>query len=289
MKRSTQIIHNEVANLHLDDFIAGLCQFLPGLFKFLPTNSEYPEGTIKQVIRNTIKYELDVCDYMQWYIYAGIREPLWNKAIRYIYPNSIILDIGSNVGSFALRCAAYIFKNKMNAEIHAFEPNPIIFSQLNKNIELNNILKKNIVVKKIALRDSPGTAGFNFNENNSGNGKISNEKASFTVQCTTLDKYISENRLPNISLIKIDVEGFEPLVIDGGLLTIKHNKPVMILEVTDSWYKELGSSEFILKNKLIKLGYQLFAFQSKKLKNITYYHKTFLSQYNLLAIPESYL
>jgi len=101
-----------------------------------------------------------------------------------------------------------------------------------------------------------------------------------------LEIFLSTNKINGISVIKIDVEGSEPLVINGAINTINSYRPALLIEITDSWFKSIGWSEIEIREKLKGLGYGLFVYGKNNLLNITNSNKEFLYQYNLLAIPE---
>ena len=285
MTKIAGIIHYAVQKFKLDILIARYCSKFDFLIKFIPEHIEYKKGSIKRVTRDNINFALDISDYMQWHIFAGIKEPLWDISFDFIKFGTTVLDIGANVGSFAFKCAAHCQNNNIKAQIIAFEPNPIINQRLKYNKSINYDFKNLILIEDFAISDMNGISGFEFNERNSGYGKLTSTGNGYQVDCMTLDKYVADKNIGAISLIKIDVEGFEPLVIKGGNNTIINNKPLLLVEITDDWYKKLGFSEFELKKKLIDLGYQLFVYENKKLKEISGINTIFAYQYNLLGIP----
>jgi len=285
MKRSTQIIHSIILFLLLDDFIAAISLKIPILKKFIPGNSRYKKGNIKRIKRNGITYELEVSDYMQWHIYAGIKEPLWTESFKYIRPGTVVIDVGANVGAFSLRCAAYVRKARLNSRIFSFEPNPEVYKKLCFNLNLNPVIDDFISPQELALCDKKDIWSFDANEFNSGAGKLTTRGDSYSVISTTLDSFIEENEIKPITLIKIDVEGFEPLVLKGGFQTIALYRPVLILEITDQWFQIHGSSEAMVRNDLMRMGYNLFIDSGEGLRELRDQDKSSDFQYNLMALP----
>ncbi len=285
MKIISRFIHYLILKSGFDDIIT---EKYPGnLFfnKLIPGPTEYKNGTIKEVTRNKIRYHLEVNDYMQWYIYAGFEDTFWKECLDYIMPDSTVLDIGANVGAFSLKCALYCHENNYRAQIVAFEPNTLIFEKLNLNISLNKALTELIKCEKLALKENPGPAGFSVDNNNSGHGKLSAKVETFQVNCTTIDDYASAHPTGIISLVKIDVEGLEPLVIKGGMETIKKCKPVLLIEVTDEWYSQLGYSETYMKKILRDLGYRLYTYNGKYVSELTDLNESGAYQFNMMCIP----
>ncbi len=58
---------------------------------------------------------------------------------------------------------------------------------------------------------------------------------SETTQITTLDAYVSENNLPSVDFIKLDVEGAELDVLKGATNTIARFKPILMLSAYHKW------------------------------------------------------
>lgn len=175
-------------------------------------------------------------------------------------------DVGSNTGLYSLILAG----TNGNAMIRAFEPSPGPNSFLQANILQNNF-ESNIKAESIALADqntelefvSAYSSKFSYLKDATlgGSGHISgarNETSSlkFKVKAMTLDKYVAENDISNIDLIKLDTEETEHLIIKKGIETIKRFNPIIICEV---FSPQMAND---LMELLFPLGYSVF--QSKK-------------------------
>ena len=88
-----------------------------------------------------------------------------------------------------------------------------------------------------------------LNKENSGGSRIidssydliSHENSS-TVEQIKLDDFVEINNINFVDFIKIDVEGFEPFVLDGSTRTLEKFKPDLYIEISPAWFKELGRS-----------------------------------------------
>ena len=171
---------------------------------FLPQASE---DCIQQSIKNTLNY---------WDLTA-LR--IINK---YLKDESVILDIGANIGSHTL----YWAKERKAKKIYSFEPFDMIYQILKTNVEINSL--QNIVTTfNFGLSDEEckATKGHVFNRN-LGSTKFL-KKADGDVLLKTLDSL----EIPEqIDLIKIDVEGAEVEVLKGALKIIEKNKPILVIE-----------------------------------------------------------
>ena len=91
-------------------------------------------------------------------------------------------------------------------------------------------------------------------------------KTRFEVNIKRLDDYIFQNNLKNISLIKIDVEGFEIPVLKGLSSYFEEVDvlPNLLIEVSPSAYQLLGYKLEDLEDLLNKVSYQAYYPNSKR-------------------------
>jgi FkbM family methyltransferase len=163
--------------------------------------------------------------------------------------DDIFYDIGANYGFYTLLAQEFITKG----EIHAFEPNPKIFKLLRENSRLD--IYKNTFLNEMALSDKIGEAEFfEISRQSGGSSLIKHQHVLkykiIKVRTTTLDDYISNHKPPTI--MKIDVEGGEYLVLKGGLELLKKYSPMIIMEfLPDYLHREAV-------NILFNSGYRAF-------------------------------
>lgn len=155
------------------------------------------------------------------------------KVAKAIGGSGSYIDIGANAGYWAVPLA----KNFPSAI--AFEPDPGIRERLIRNVKLNQL--ENVTVCELAVSDSSGTANFavrraldNSGSLNDGMGSLVNFdtflEGTVLVKTVSLDEYLSING-DSVSLIKIDVEGAEELVLRGAARTLQRDLPVVISEL----------------------------------------------------------
>jgi FkbM family methyltransferase len=288
MKKITSIIHTIIRKMALDNFAAKHAEFIPFLRKFVPEPFEYEKNSIRRVIRNGVKYELLINDYMQWFIYANMPDNSWRYALKCVSqngPSAVVIDIGANVGAFSLSLAKGCLDCGLTkTEIVSFEPNPNVYTRLlaniANNIKLNPLIKSEI----LAIGNQVGITGMVFEPENTGHGRISDADGNcVSIEMTTLDKYFRDKKLRRLDFIKIDVEGYEPFVIDGAMQTIKIYKPDIYIEITPSWFNERGRSSSSLFDTLSDLGYQFFYDDIDKLVPLEEKNNCLPFQYNVLA------
>ena len=118
----------------------------------------------------------------------------------------VVIDIGANIGSFSI----YAAHNR--AKVYAVEPEPNNYEALVNNIELNNMQEK-ITPVKLGISDYNGTA---IISNEGGGATILDGKSGASIKVITLDKFIKDNNITSVGVLKIDVEGSEQEIILGA-------------------------------------------------------------------------
>mgnify|MGYP001603133105 CR=1 FL=1 len=137
-------------------------------------------------------------------------------ALAFVPEKKIAIDIGGHIGLYS---AALLDSFK---RVVAFEPSPINARCFKKNAP-------NAKLYEVALGAVAGKTELHIAADNTGNNSIvesfGEEKVSIKVE--TLDSF----EFSNISLIKIDVQGYEEQVLIGAKKTISINKPIIIIEL----------------------------------------------------------
>lgn len=153
----------------------------------------------------------------------------YRKYLNNLDKNSLVFDIGANIGIFTLQVAEKVKK------VISVEPNLDSLNILRRNIALNNIKNVCVLNGAIARNNSIMTlygegGGAGFFSKGQGN----------SVKTYNLD-YIT-NKINKIDLIKIDIEGAEQELIESSPQTLKKTNQI-IMEV----HKWISSEEKIVK------------------------------------------
>ena len=184
--------------------------------------------------------------------FYGIREPECTKIMQKILKKGMnIVDIGANIGYYALMEAKEVGKR---GKIYAIEPFPPNFELLKKNIELNGY--KNIEIFNIAISDKPGKAKMYISDkHNLCNMMESNISEFIEVPTITLDDFLKNKKMPD--LIRMDIEGFEYYAIDGMEKTLKKcRKCNIFIEVHPFQMYEKNLDYKKPLKKLFKIGFK---------------------------------
>ena len=190
---------------------------------------------------------------------------------KFCNPGSIVMDIGANMGEWSLHMAKMVGGN---GRVFCFEPIPSMVQALEKTIAINNFSQ--VSISECAISNKTGHSQFSipFDKDyqaipswsrlvlgeefatpkwiDNPWAKVATTK-TIEVQTTTLDRFTSEKSITKLDFIKIDVEGHEKYVIEGGQKTLKTLKPAIILEAAN---EETADRE-IIADQLRKLNYKL--------------------------------
>ena len=296
-----KIIHNAVIRLGIEEFFVRLRRkasfmrrFVPvsirhkfvSVGRFVPHSSSFPKDDSYLLTRDDTTFRINRSDYVQWRIFYGVRDNALKLAKKTLESDSVVLDIGANCGAFSLKLATYAAqKNFKRLEIHAFEPNPLIFENYLHNLSLNSSADDFVRVHPIGFGNESGQMSFHYPETNTGVGRVSkgSSDATLKVDIQRLDDFVRQLNPRKISFIKLIVEGYEPEVFKGGFNTIEKYKPPIFFEVTREWYEENNSSVGEVLRMLGDLGYHFKGEYYNEMIPFDAVRFRELYQYNLLA------
>ena len=200
-----------------------------------------------------------------------------DRSIKNIYEKELeIINKFSDKNKSAVDVGVYrgIYSYKLSKEfkhVYAYEPNPLIFPFLEKNLKK---IISNLTIKNYALSNETGVADLkipmrskSFFKNNIeelyklGCATIHNKNNFENYETINVKKIKLDQDLNDINLgfIKIDVEGHEKEVIEGAKNLIKTFKPILLVEIekkhnkkpvieTVKFIQEFGYSPFYCKN-----------------------------------------
>lgn len=173
---------------------------------------------------------------------------------RLIEPGMTVLDIGANVGYFSACMSRLVGPTGV---VHAFEPEPRNFELLQKNLAANKL--GNVTCHPIALGDKAGTAHLHLSEFSAGMHRLYD---SFCCGDDLVEVPVrrleSLFRPGEVSVIKIDVEGFEPFVLEGAATLIQHGDLTIISEYCPPAMLEAGASPVKYVEQLREWGFGLY-------------------------------
>jgi len=172
----------------------------------------------------------------------------------FLKPGSTFLDIGANIGLMSAIASQYVGEE---GTVYAIEANPKTIEILQHNLALNQC--ENVEVFPVALGSTNGNALLyeNWDVNRGGASLLAqDDQDGVEVPVWKLDTLLEG---ATIDVLKIDVEGFELEVLQGGIELLKKQLPVMIIEVSEQRETAKGVTPKEIADFVRSLGnYQLY-------------------------------
>lgn len=236
---------------------AALKRYSVGVRKILAGGDE---ARVVMVENDGYKAYVKFGDLMSSAMLRGSYEPhLTRFILSKINKGSTFVDIGANVGWYTLNVAAHI-KKLGGGKVISFEPQPDVHENLQKSITESGF--DNIVtLHEFALSNQQGTISMQKSELNSGGSFIGGNGIP-DIEVRKFDSCLSE--FDSVDLLKIDVEGAEPLFLEGATEFFKKHKPIVVAEIHQPKLIKIGKSsarEFI--KAMERFGYSAYQFNRK--------------------------
>ena len=173
--------------------------------------------------------------------------------------NNIFIDIGANFGYYS------ILVSDLCQKIISVEPLDICVDLIKKSIIENKI--DNILIEEVCLSNEEKEVFLNVRDKNIGNSKICDKETEFKSKTILLETLVKNHKLEKIDLIKIDIEGQEPNVINSSLEILK-NVSYIIIEVTPNMNENTNKTKEYFSycetlNNLKKVGFKIYDIKSE--------------------------
>lgn len=231
-------------------------------------------GIISNIIEKDGIYEPEILDFIS----------------ERINQEGVFLDIGANIGQHSIVISRFCKK------VFSFEPISILQNKILQNIAKNNI--QNIELNKFGLGNESTESEMIILKNNIGKSKPKHrnenefenlknnwakEKGNILETEKIELKRLDDLNFEQINFIKIDVEGYELFVLEGGKNTILRTKPKIILEYSPIFYEsmEKGMSERLYNFIIQELNYTINIIEKDKLIKVNSFSELPFSQWNI--------
>ena len=212
--------------------------------------------------------------------YEGTSLRIWRR----LAPHAqVILDVGANTGIYALvaRCL------NPAAPVIAIEPVERVFRRLQRNVEMNG---GGIITRQLAASNVTGEAViYDRPEDHELTASLDPLMAEFCggggteykVPTKRLDDVLHDAGLRSVDLVKVDVELFEPQVLQGLGNFLSRCKPVLLIEIlTDEIARRVGEITHDLGYNIFHVAEQHGLICTKKIQ------ATELKERNYLLVQE---
>jgi FkbM family methyltransferase len=216
------------------------------------------------VNRGGIAYDLDLSQGIDFAIYLGIYERRTRSALRrLVQRDALVLDIGANIGAHTLTLAELVGPA---GRVIAFEPTDYAFTKLSRNLALNPELARRVTARHCFLAGTDADpvpsaiysswplareAGLHAKH-------LGREMKTETAQARSIDSVLTEVADRPVSLVKLDVDGFECDVLKGATKLLAEARPVFVMELAPYVLVERGASLGELLSFFVPQGYRFY-------------------------------
>ncbi len=191
------------------------------------------------------RFSLDLSDFIQRNIYTGSYERLESQTVRRMLRRGMtFVDVGANVGYYTALAAELVGPE---GRVLAFEPSEYAFPRLRRLVAMNQL--RCVTVFQCGLADEPGqmTLYGGVEEdlfNNHTATMVPNDNPhQRSVEIDTLDHITDQLNVEHIDFMKIDVDGFEMLVLRGASRLISESRIDNILvECNEDWLQRANTN-----------------------------------------------
>ena len=203
------------------------------------------------------------------------------------YPGMTVIDVGANVGD-----TIAVLKSTVDMPVIGIEGDDISFQFLEKNVAQFS----NVSIVKTFLGEKSQQTKVNIEKSGWNNTIKPDITGSQQIQFKSLDDVISEGGFveSEVKLLKVDVEGFDTIVLRGAKRIIQKNKPVLFFEYNRENMIAINEDGLSTILSFRNEGYHKIAFFDHKgtllaatdLQNeevIKYLHEYISSKHNLLG------
>jgi len=234
-------------------------------YKFIATGRAMAgKNNFATVRRRGLTWNLDLSEGIDFSIYLlGAFERSTVIALeKLVKPGDVVFDIGANIGAHTLGLARSV---GATGRVFAFEPTDFAFDKLERNLALNPELKAHTYARQVLLAATPDDsapqeifASWPLEKDDSVHPKHRGRMA--TARCArvdTLDRVVAREGIDRLDVIKIDVDGHELPVLQGGLEALKKFRPILVMEMSPYVHAEEQNSFSALVALLRDAGYSI--------------------------------
>jgi FkbM family methyltransferase len=220
--------------------------------------------------RGGINWALDLNEGIDLGIYLGRYQKIPRRVVdSCIRPDSLVIDIGANIGSHALPMARFVGDR---GRVVAVEPTRFAYSKFLSNIKLNPKLSNRLIPINAALTEGGPNGASNGafysrwplrgSEADRHPEHLGKFETADGARFLSLDSLLTELRSRHeitapVAFIKMDVDGNELQVLKGAGTTLTTDRPVMLIEITPHVQDEVPQRFEAMMEVLTSFGYSL--------------------------------
>ena len=198
------------------------------LDSILSDYQDYHSYQVTGTLNSGIKFEFDLRPWGQKFAYYYRQwEEEYVDILRRIYTGGVFLDVGSSLGLYVVSLGNAV--RAKGGSIISVEPVPFNLDRQKRNVSLNGF-DDLVCYFHLALGREISKARIYADPLEADNNAFITEDGEWEIDILPLDHLVIEREVGRIGLMKIDVEGYEPLVIEGAAITIRKDLPIIFAE-----------------------------------------------------------
>lgn len=208
-----------------------------------------------RVIIDGHDYQLDLGDALALASgsYAPAEKDWYNKHVR---PGDVVVEAGANIGYFTLILARLVGET---GRVISYEPDPALAAILRRNVAFNGY--RNVTVREAACSDAEGDTTFYRSPVSTGDNRLFPHGAnddSFAVKVVRLDDDLARLEVPVVDVLKMDIQGAEPLAMSGFSAHLTSNPPrEMLIEFMPSGMLGMGNDPVAMIEAIEAAGFEI--------------------------------
>ncbi len=147
--------------------------------------------------------------------------------------DSVLLDVGANVGAIAITAAHQWCPG---GRVVGIEASPAVFRYLEGNLNANPVRGMTVLHRAVSNRTGEMLSFYDAPDEKFGMGSLANRFGGeeTKVRTITLDDAMESLGIKHVDVIKVDVEGFELQVFEGGMRLLRQKPaPLIVFEFND--------------------------------------------------------
>jgi FkbM family methyltransferase len=201
------------------------------------------------VRRGGLRWSLDLSEGIDFSIYllGAFERSTVVTLQKLVKPGDVVFDIGANIGAHTLGLARSVGPA---GQVFAFEPADFAFTKLQRNLALNPDLEARTYPRQILLAATTTEpappeiyASWPLKQDDAVHPKHRGRLVTTrNAKVDTLDQVVAREGIDRLNLIKIDVDGHELPVLQGGLAALTKFRPVLVLEMSPYVHAEEHNS-----------------------------------------------
>ena len=198
--------------------------------------------------------------------YYGEWESEFIDLTRQLYRGGTFIDVGSSLGLYV--CCLGDVVRRSGDRIASIEPLHFNLHRQKENVALNK-LQEVVTYHPVALGAEESMLFISADANESDNNAYVSAEGDIAVPVTTLDRLVAQAGYAKVGFIKMDVEGFEPMVIVGGRECICRDHPAIFAEFNRermliNQFEISPSWDFLMSE-----GYRAFEVKNRRLRPLS--------------------